>query len=360
MYAVPIVNILNGKLGILAKPRGKRLYSTIRARTTNVPVDNDKVKSMIKSLGPKDWDKLNPMWISGFVDGEGSFHIKINKNNKNKTGWSVQACFSIGLHQKDRALLELIQGSLEGAGSITKEGEYTKKYSTVHYQVTSVKDLTKIIIPHFDKYPLITQKRADFELFKMAVNLINHKEHQNIEGLQQIVNLKASMNLGLSDRLKSAFPNTHPAPRLLIKLPESIDLHWLAGLVSAEGCFFIEIFKHTTKIGFGVKLKFQITQHIRDQELLRKLINKLDCGRYETSIGRNWGNFVVTRFSDIESKILPLFTDYLIYGVKTSDLADFRKVVDIIKAGDHLTPEGLEEIRRIKAGMRKVNTSVPY
>jgi len=33
---------------------------------------------------------------------------------------------------------------------------------SVQYRVASLKDLNAIIIPHFDKYPLITQKKADF------------------------------------------------------------------------------------------------------------------------------------------------------------------------------------------------------
>jgi hypothetical protein len=35
--------------------------------------------------------------------------IKIRKTKANKIGWSVQACFSIGLHKKDLELLKLIQ-----------------------------------------------------------------------------------------------------------------------------------------------------------------------------------------------------------------------------------------------------------
>jgi hypothetical protein len=57
--------------------------------------------------------------------------------------------------------------------------------------VQTSKDL-KVIIEHFDKFPLITQKRADFELFKQAVEIMNRKEHLTPGGLQQIVNLKAS------------------------------------------------------------------------------------------------------------------------------------------------------------------------
>jgi hypothetical protein len=48
---------------------------------------------------------------------------------------------------------------------------------------------------------------ADFLLFKKAVRLVENKEHLTIDGLNQIVNLKTSMNLGLSDMLKYKFIN---------------------------------------------------------------------------------------------------------------------------------------------------------
>ena len=77
----------------------------------------------------------------------------------------------------------------------------------------------------------------------------------------------------------------------------------------------------------------------------------MGCGRYEGVKEHNHGNFVVTNLSNQESKILPLFTDYPILGNKALDLADFRKIVEIVKMKGHLTQVGLEEIRRIKAGM---------
>ena len=45
---------------------------------------------------------------------------------------------------------------------------------------------------------------------------MNRKEHLTNEGLQKIVNIRATINLGLSDELKKAFPNTIPVPRPLV------------------------------------------------------------------------------------------------------------------------------------------------
>ena len=49
--------------------------------------------------------KINPYFIIGFADGEGSFVIRIRKNNNLKVGWNVEFSFQIGLHSKDKTLL---------------------------------------------------------------------------------------------------------------------------------------------------------------------------------------------------------------------------------------------------------------
>lgn len=36
---------------------------------------------------------------------------------------------------------------------------------------------------------------------------MNNKQHHSIKGVEKIVNLKASLNNGLSAELKTAFPN---------------------------------------------------------------------------------------------------------------------------------------------------------
>jgi hypothetical protein len=73
-----------------------------------------------------------------------------------------------------------------------------------------------VIIRHFDSYPLISQKFSDYQLFKSAFYLMKEKAHLTEEGLNKIINIKSSMNLGLSDTLKEAFPNINPISRSLI------------------------------------------------------------------------------------------------------------------------------------------------
>jgi LAGLIDADG endonuclease len=73
-----------------------------------------------------------------------------------------------------------------------------------------------VVIEHFDKYPLITQKLADYILFKQAYNIILNKEHLTFKGLNQLVSIKGSQNKGLSPILQFAFSDSINTKRPLV------------------------------------------------------------------------------------------------------------------------------------------------
>jgi hypothetical protein len=110
------------------------------------------------------------------------------------------------LHKKDRFVLEAIKNYL-GVGEI-----YTQGTDSIQYRVFSIKDL-QLVIDHFDKYPLISQKFGDYSLFKQAYLLLINKEHLTPEGLLKIIAIRASINNGLSESLKEAFPGIIPVMR---------------------------------------------------------------------------------------------------------------------------------------------------
>jgi hypothetical protein len=96
--------------------------------------------------------KLNPYYVTGFVDGEGCFLINIAPRSNQKLGYTVYLVFKLKLHSRDRALLENIRNYFGQVGNIT-----TRKDGYIEYIVSSKKDL-EVVINHFDSYPLITQK----------------------------------------------------------------------------------------------------------------------------------------------------------------------------------------------------------
>jgi hypothetical protein len=80
----------------------------------------------------------------------------------------------------------------------------------------------------------------------------------------------------------------------------------VAGFASGEGCFRVSISKSAnTRSGYIVSLEFKISQHSRDAVLLQNLAKFLDCGHYYPDGKKESGQLRVTRFSDIENKILP-------------------------------------------------------
>src|SRR5438309_9531485 len=93
---------------------------------------------------------LHPYFVTWFADAESCFYLRISQNSNYSSSLIFELTFSINLHQKDRALLELIQAFF-GVGKINKNGK-----DSIRYRVSSLKELA-VLMDHFDKYPLITQ-----------------------------------------------------------------------------------------------------------------------------------------------------------------------------------------------------------
>nr|YP_010836045.1 hypothetical protein QLP54_mgp21 [Phyllosticta yuccae]WGC90060.1 hypothetical protein [Phyllosticta yuccae] len=276
---------------------------------------------------------------SGLIDGEGSFSIILVKNPNRKLGWRVEPKFQLGLHIKDYDVLSQLQLYLDGAGGIylARKGEF------VNYIISSIKDLNKLLI-HLEKYPLLTEKSVDFFLFKQIIDLINNKAHLTVEGLNQIVNLKASMNLGLSDKLKLEFPGYRAMERPVINsdsIAANINSYWLSGFVSAEGNFDVRTPKINNKTGYRVQLRFRITQHLRDIKLMENLVQYLGGGKvYKYT--QSGVHLSIVDFSLITYRIIPLFKEK---GVKSKDYQDWCKIHELMVNRSHLTVEGMNSIK---------------
>lgn len=290
---------------------------------------------------------INPWFITGLIDGEGSFIILVRKEPRNSTGWRVESRFIIGMHKKDIVLLKQVQDYFGGVGNITKQGK-----DSLQYRVSSLEDITKVIIPHFDRYPLITQKKADYILWKRVIGFMSRKEHLTGEGLQEIINIKGSINLGLSDTLKVSFPKTAIVKRPIIEKSEIPNPYWFAGFTSGEGSFSVLIHKSSScKFGFTVSLRFQLDQDSRDAELVRNLIKYFNCG-YVSENGSKT-KFYLAKFSDIISILIPFFEKYPILGAKNQDFKDFCEIARLMEKKEHLKPEGMLTILKIRGSMNR-------
>lgn len=113
--------------------------------------------------------------------------------------------------------------------------------------------------------------------------IMQRGEHLTAEGLQKIINIRASLNRGLTPLLLESFPKTVAFTRPLLSPSVKLDPQWVAGLTSGDGCFKISIRESKLhKIGSRVVLLFRVTQHIKDELLLKSLVY--------FSLRRMWSN----------------------------------------------------------------------
>jgi len=184
--------------------------------------------------------------------------------------------------------------------------------------------------------------------------LMVRKEHLTLEGLKKIVAIKASMNMGLSKKLQIAFPDINPVTRSLIRGQKIPHPEWVAGFTSGEGCFFLNVGKDSnTKLGYRVRVGFQLTQHIREKQLISLFETYFGCGKYFVSNDGRHGDYIVSNFSALAEKIIPFFDKYKILGVKRQDFLGWCEAIDLIITKKHLTQEGLDRVRLIKQGMNQ-------
>jgi len=315
---------------------GRTIYSNSRNKIFMHTLSNQQRNNSIKPHG---------LFVTGLTDAEGNFTLGFYKSDNYKMGYQIQAIFKITLHKKDYHLLHTIKNFF-AVGKITKHGD-----TTLQYTVKSLVDL-QVIISHFDRYPLRGEKWGDFKLFKQGIELLKTKAHLNKEGFHKILSIRAGLNKGFSDELKLTFPHTKAVTKPLVKNTDVMDFNWIAGLASGDGCFYVSIRNSlTTKSGKSVVLKFTIVQHSRDIELIKSLISTLKCGRIELALKQSAVYFVVTNFKHILEKILPMFDEYSIKGVKGSDYEDFKKIAMLIHDKQHLSETGMLKIKSIKSNM---------
>ena len=331
----------NYQIKIPSKQLRKQYYSTLSKTSVN--------------------NELKPWFITGFADAEGCFSFAIKPDARSKLKWRASPLFVIKLHIKDFAILELIKNTLM-VGKIRQNG-----VNSVQYVVESIKEL-QVIIDHFNKYPLVTEKVSDYLIFKQCFFIIKQREHLTEKGLLNLIGLKSSLNWGLSLNLKEAFPNVALVSRPEYKFNGIPDPFWVAGFTSGDGSFHLNIKKSDTNISNRVSLRFSINLNIRDAEVLKGLVNyfnTLNLPSTEVKVklvqenkyvykSNNTVSLAITKINELNGLIIPFFEKYPVQGLKSLDFADFKKVARMIVAKEHLTVEGLNRILEIKLNMNKL------
>ena len=132
--------------------------------------------------------KLDAQWIVGFVDGEGCFHVGINKNSEMKAGYQILPEFTIVQHERDVQLLHALK-SYFGCGVVRKNHG-----DRMAFRIRSIDNLLEIIIPFFEKHILRTKKNLDFLKFRNVLLMMKNSEHLTVDGVEKIRHIQQQMN----------------------------------------------------------------------------------------------------------------------------------------------------------------------
>lgn len=190
------------------------------------------------------------MWLVGFTDGDGNFHIS-HQGNK----WSLS--FKISQSSYNTRALSYIKKEL-GAGSITNNGDKKQLF------IRNKKYISNIILPIFDKYPLLTSKYFDYLNFKKALYVLNDPSISNVEKNAKLLHLKGLVLP--KDYISPAWHNIKLPLTHVDSVSSVISKPWLVGFIEAEGSFYL-VNKSSTRMvhGFGLTQKLDeiVLQAIR-------------------------------------------------------------------------------------------------
>lgn len=134
---------------------------------------------------------------------------------------------------------------------------------------------------------------------------------------------------------------------------------YITGFTEGEGCFAINISRHsTTKTKRDANLCFEIELRADDKPILEIIQKRLNCGRivdlkYDRYGWKPHVKFVVRKQSDLFFKVIPFFKDFPLQGKKGKDFLLFCQAAKIFRKKKHTTEKGIAELLKIREFMNE-------
>jgi hypothetical protein len=134
--------------------------------------------------------KLNAGWVTGFVDGEGCFHVGVARHAEMRAGFQVLPEFTVVQHERDAKVLYGLKDFF-GCGVVRRNHG-----DRMAFRVRKLEHLREQIVPFFMQHPLKTGKRQDFIKFRRVLLMMERGVHLQADGIDEIRRVAAEMNRG--------------------------------------------------------------------------------------------------------------------------------------------------------------------
>ena len=134
-------------------------------------------------------------YVAGFVDGEGSFHVAVQRSPFTRVGLQVIPEFHVSQNPERAEVLKLIQRVL-GCGYIKANHPGSLRDQSVVLVVRNRRNLVERVVPFFEQFPLRSSKQLEFQTFAIIVRSMERGEHLTKAGMTQILRQAFAMNSG--------------------------------------------------------------------------------------------------------------------------------------------------------------------
>lgn len=291
---------------------------------------------------------LDPHFFTGFVQALGCFHVNLQENRKGKHKMRIKPTFYLTQRNENNTLCSPI---LEMGKQLLKTGYCVKdkRNNCSSLCVSTLKGLSEYVLPHFEKYPLLSRKNDDFLTFKSIVIKMNKKVHREKESFFSLVEEAVSMNNSGKYRKKYHKQPSNTIKKGTIDSSGVLNPGFVSGLLQGDGSFGISFNTRKNKKNETVpKLSpfFSLVQENESRLLLEKFKEFFKSGKVY-HLSSNYSRWMVSDRKLLLERVLPHFVEAPLIGVKNEQLLIFKKGLDILEKPTTCKREKRENIRSV-------------
>jgi hypothetical protein len=153
---------------------------------------------------------------------------------------------------------------------------------------------------------------------------------------------------------------------VVAKTPVSFDVNlpsYISGYVDGEGCFNVSFSKRMKmRCGWEVRPSFSVSQNSDRAEVLLEIQEYFRCGTIRPDRSDKTMKVEVRSIANLVDIVIPHFERFPMRSSKQRDFEFFARVCQLVRAGEHLRPDGFHKVVELatqmnSSGRRKFTAS---
>lgn len=276
----------------------------------------------------KQLNQINPWYISGLVQADGSFFCVLSKKANALYGLQFRPKFVITIDLDSVSVLINIKNYFKCGTILTNR-------NVAEFIVDNKKDIKNIIIPHFLQYPVVLDKLHSFNLFKNIVTILLDNTHRTKQKRRLVLQIALSIN-SVSQRtnknisllykligLKNSIPTI---PNVNNTILTEINNRFIVGFIDGDGSFSISFNKDGTQTR-----RVSLVGSRSIKPLLDLIKSKFfNIGSFRLEKENTIIRWVVVGLNQIRNIIIPFIDNELLHTEKSRHYQIFRIVCFIL------------------------------